>query len=115
MQLTFPCTLRGKLASAQKNMKLSPSWLPVVGAWLAVRCGTGRAGLLMARLETAWRSRRWQHAKCRRNAGSHDTERDRQVERFIDLCSEYASAFLSTAIFLTIFLVRIRLRLSYGT
>lgn len=53
-----------------------------------IRCGTGRAGLLMARLETAWQSRRWQHAKGRRNVGSHDTKRDRQVERFNGLGSE---------------------------
>lgn len=79
------------------------------------RRGTGRAGLLMARLETAWRSRRWQHAKGRRNIGSHDMEKDRQVERFIELGSEYTYAFPSTAILLTMFLVKIRLRSSYGT
>lgn len=37
-------------AVAQKNMKLCPSsqaWCPVVGAWLVVPCGTGRAGIVM--------------------------------------------------------------------
>lgn len=58
----------------------------------------------MARLETAWRSRRWQHAKSRRNVGSHDTQKDRPVERFNDLGSQQVSALDFTAICLREFM-----------